>query len=102
MDITIVIVNYRVKYILEQTLRSVEEALKGLQGEVYVIDNNSGDDSIEHSRKLFPWVKFIENKNNVGFARANNQGIVAAKGEFTLILNPDTIISSESLCRPIA
>ena len=65
VDITIVIVNYRVKYFLEQTLRSVEEALKGLQGEVYVIDNNSGDDSIEHSRALFPWVKFIENKKNV-------------------------------------
>ena len=102
VDITIVIVNYRVKYFLEQTLHSVEEALEGLQGEVYVIDNNSGDDSIEHARKLFPWVKFIENKKNVGFARANNQGIVAAKGEFTLILNPDTIISSESLCSPIA
>ena len=102
IDVTIVIVNYRVKYFLEQTLRSVKEAISGLQAEVYVIDNNSGDDSIEHSRALFPWVKFIENKKNVGFARANNQGIVAAQGEFTLILNPDTIISTESLCRPIA
>ena len=102
VDITIVIVNYRVKYFLEQTLRSVMEALDGLQGEVYVIDNNSGDDSIEHCRNLFPSVKFIENKKNVGFARANNQGIVTAQGEFTLILNPDTIISSDSLCRPMA
>lgn len=102
IDITIVIVNYRVKYFLEQTLRSVGEALQGLRGEVYVIDNNSGDDSIEHSRQLFPWVKFVENKKNVGFSRANNQGIVAAQGEFTLILNPDTIITAESLKQPIA
>ncbi len=101
IDITIVIVNYRVKYFLEQTLRSVQEAVNGLQAEVYVIDNNSGDDSIEHSKRLFPWVKFVENKKNVGFARANNQGIVAAQGEFTLILNPDTVITRDSVHKPI-
>ena len=102
IDITIVIVNYRVTYFLEQTLRSVQEAIDGLQAEVFVIDNNSADDSIEHSRQLFPWVKFIENKKNVGFARANNQGIVAAQGEFTLILNPDTVITRDSVHEPIA
>ncbi len=101
IDITIVIVNYRVKYFLEQTLRSVQEAINGLQAEVYVIDNNSGDDSIEHSKRLFPWVKYVENKKNVGFARANNQGIVAAQGEFTLILNPDTVITRDSVHKPI-
>ena len=101
IDITIVIVNYRVKYFLEQTLRSVQEAINGLQAEVFVIDNNSGDDSIEHSKRLFPWVKFVENKKNVGFARANNQGIVAAQGEFTLILNPDTVITRDSVHKPI-
>ena len=102
MDITIVIVNYRVKYFLEQTLRSVEEAMEGLTGEVIVIDNNSGDDSVSFSRERFPNVRFIENKRNIGFARANNQGIVQAKGEFTLLLNPDTIISHDTLAEPIA
>ena len=102
IDVTIIIVNYRVKYFLEQTLRSVQEAIDGLLAEVYVIDNNSGDDSIEHSRQLFPWVKFVENKKNVGFARANNQGIVAAQGEFTLILNPDTVVTRDSVHEPIA
>ena len=100
-DITVIIVNYRVKYFLEQALRSVEEALDGLRGEVYVVDNNSGDDSIAHSEKLFPWVHFIKNKKNLGFARANNQGIGAAKGEFTLLLNPDTIISGKCLREPM-
>ena len=102
MDITIVIVNYRVKYFLEQTLRSVEEAMEGLTGEVIVIDNNSGDDSVSFSRERFPNVRFIENKRNIGFARANNQDIVQAKGEFTLLLNPDTIISHDTLAEPIA
>ena len=101
-DLSIVIVNYRVKYFLEQTLRSVEEAIGGLDAEVFVIDNNSGDDSIAHSRQLFPWVKYIENKKNVGFARANNQGIVAAQGEFTLILNPDTVVTRSSIHDTIA
>lgn len=102
MDITIVIVNYKVKYFLEQTLRSVEEALDGLSGEVIVIDNASGDDSLAFSRERFPQFTFIENKENVGFARANNQGIAMARGEFTLILNPDTIISGATLREPIS
>lgn len=93
MDITVVIVNYRVKLFLEQTLRSVEEATQGLDAEVIVVDNNSGDDSIDFVRQRFPQVTFIENTDNVGFARANNQAIMRATGLFTLILNPDTIIS---------
>ena len=101
MDISIIVVNYRVKFFLEQTLRSVEEALQGLSGEVIVIDNNSGDDSFAFSREKFPQFSFIENSENVGFARANNQGIALAKGDFTLILNPDTIISPTALREPI-
>lgn len=93
MDITVVIVNYRVKLFLEQTLRSVEEATQGLDAEIIVVDNNSGDDSIDFVRQRFPQVTFIENTDNVGFARANNQAIMRAAGLFTLILNPDTIIS---------
>lgn len=97
MDLTVVIVNYRVKYFLEQTLRSVMEATRGLQAEVIVIDNDSGDDSIAFSRERFPEVNFIENKENVGFARANNQGIMMARGKYTLILNPDTIVTERCI-----
>ncbi|WP_407403648.1 glycosyltransferase family 2 protein [Sodaliphilus sp.] len=102
MDITIVIVNYRVKYFLEQTLRSVMEATQGLRAEVIVIDNASGDDSIAFSRERFPEVTFIENKDNVGFARANNQGIMMARGKYTLILNPDTIVTEKCIKGSIA
>lgn len=97
MELTVVIVNYRVKYLLEQTLRSVEQAMQGVEGEVIVVDNLSGDDSIAFSRERHPQVTFIENLENVGFARANNQAIMQAKGDFTLILNPDTIITPRCL-----
>ena len=89
MELTVVIVNYRVKYLLEQTLRSVEQAMQGMTGEVIVVDNLSGDDSIAFSRERYPQVQYIENQENVGFARANNQAIMQAQGEYTLILNPD-------------
>ena len=97
MELTVVIVNYRVKYLLDQTLRSVEQAMQGMTGEVIVVDNLSGDDSIAFSRERHPQVTYVENQENVGFARANNQAIMQAKGEYTLILNPDTIITQQCL-----
>jgi GT2 family glycosyltransferase len=102
MELTVVIVNYRVKYLLEQTLRSVEQAMQGMTGEVIVVDNLSGDDSIAFSRERHPQVTYIENQENVGFARANNQAIMQAQGEYTLILNPDTIITPRCLQEGIA
>ena len=102
MELTVVIVNYRVKYLLEQTLRAVEQAIGNMSCEIVVVDNLSGDDSIEFSRQRHPQVTFIENKDNVGFARANNQAIMQAHGEFTLILNPDTIITPQCLQEGIA
>ena len=102
MELTVVIVNYRVKYLLEQTLRSVEQAMQGIAGEVIVVDNLSGDDSIAFSRERHPEVTYIENQENVGFARANNQAIMQARGEYTLILNPDTIITPQCLQEGIA
>ena len=102
MELTVVIVNYRVKYLLEQTLRSVEQAMQGMTGEVIVVDNLSGDDSIAFSRERHPQVTYIENQENVGFARANNQAIMQAQSEYTLILNPDTIITPRCLQEGIA
>lgn len=95
--VTTIIVNYRLKYFLEQTLLSVEEAYTEVEGHTIVIDNNSGDDSIEFLEERFPSVTFIRNKENVGFARANNQGFEMADTEFILVLNPDTIIGSDTL-----
>lgn len=92
MVLTVVIVNYNVKYFLEQCLRSVFAATQNLEAEVYVVDNNSSDGSAEWIKNQFPQVKLIENQENVGFSKANNQAIRLAKGEWVLLLNPDTIV----------
>ena len=100
MLVTIAIVSYRARHFLEQTLLSALEALAGAggDGEIIVVDNNSADGTIEHVAPRFEGkVAFILNSSNQGFAKANNQAIAAARGEFTLILNPDTIIGSGTL-----
>jgi len=97
MKLSIIIVNYNVKYFLEQCLDSVAHAIKNIDAEVFVVDNNSSDASIEYLKPLFPNVKFIENQINVGFSKANNQAIKEATGEYILLLNPDTVIGENSL-----
>ena len=96
-QLSIVIVNYNVKYFLEQCLYSVRAATQGLETDIYVVDNHSTDQSIAYLRPLFPEVTFIENQENVGFAKANNQAFRICKGEYVLMLNPDTVIGEESL-----
>ena len=95
--LTVVIVNYNVKDYLCQCLHSVERALVGIPAQVIVVDNASSDGSVEELSKVFPDVKFIANKENGGFARANNQAIRQAKGDYVLLLNPDTVIGEEVL-----
>ncbi len=97
MKLSIVIVNYRVQYLLEQCLLSVRRALKGIEGEVFVVDNDSQDDSLAYLQPRFPEVTFIANHENVGFSRANNQAIRLAKGEYVLLLNPDTLLVESTL-----
>lgn len=97
MKLSVVIVNYNVRYYLEQCLLSVEKALCGVNGEVFVVDNASTDDSMAYLKSRFPWVRYIENQKNLGFSKANNQAIVQARGEYVLLLNPDTIVGERSL-----
>ena len=75
MMLSVIIVNYNVKYFLEQCLCSVQKAMKGLEAEVIVIDNNSSDNSIAFLKPLFPFVNFVVNSANLGFAKACNQGL---------------------------
>lgn len=97
MDVSIVIVNYNVRFFLEQCLLSVEKAIKNLDAEVFVVDNNSNDTSLEMIRQKFDWVKLIANKENLGFSKANNQAISQSSGRYILLLNPDTIIEEDTL-----
>ncbi len=100
--LSIVIVNYNVKHFLEQALLSVENALKDIDAEVFVVDNNSVDGSVQMIRKRFPWVRLIANKQNVGFSKANNQAIRQATGEYILLLNPDTVVEEDTFHKTIA
>ncbi|HYV94745.1 MAG TPA: glycosyltransferase [Chitinophagales bacterium] len=96
MQLSIIIVNYNVRFFLEQALLSVRKAAKNIAAEIFVVDNNSVDGSVEMLRKKFPDVTLIENKENVGFAKANNQAIAKAEGEFILLLNPDTVVEEDT------
>lgn len=96
MRLSIIIVNYNVKYFLEQALYSADKALKGIDGEIIVVDNNSSDGSVEMLISRFPSVKLIANKKNTGFSVANNQGIAIAQGEYILLLNPDTVVQEDT------
>lgn len=102
MKLTIVIVNYNVKYFLEQCLRSVARAVENIAAEVYVVDNASKDGSVELVREVFPWVNLIANATNTGFSIANNQAMAMAKGEYVLLLNPDTIVAEDTFEKCIA
>ncbi len=96
MKLSIVIVSYNVKYYLEQCLCSVARACRGLDAETWVVDNASSDGSVGYARSRFPDVHFIENRENVGFSRANNMAIRQAKGEYVLLLNPDTVVGEDT------
>lgn len=101
MKLSVVIVNYNVKFFLEQCLHSVNEAIKGLEAEVFVVDNNSVDGSVEMVAEKFPTVKLIANNDNPGFSKANNQAIRQAAGEYVLLLNPDTVVEHDTFVKSV-
>jgi GT2 family glycosyltransferase len=97
LDLSIIIVNYNVKEFLQNLLHSIEKASSDISKEIIVIDNASDDGSVEVIKEKFPTVKLIVNKTNVGFGRANNQGLTIAKGKYILFINPDCIVSEDTL-----
>lgn len=94
-QISVIIVNYNVRYFLELCLHSVQRACAGFEAEVIVVDNNSSDDSCEMVRRDFPQVLLIPNKDNKGFSKANNQAVALAQGKYILFLNPDTVMPED-------
>lgn len=104
MDVSIIIVSYNTRALLEDCLRSLTRSLKlaHLSSEIIVVDNVSTDGTREMLADEFPRVHVIKNKDNVGFGRANNQGIHAAKGEYILLLNSDTIVMNNAIGKLLA
>ncbi len=101
MKLSVVILNYNVRYFLEQCLISVERSLKGINAEIIVVDNNSQDDSCQMVKEKFPHIALLENSENVGFSKANNQGVAMAKGEYVCILNPDTAVAEHTFSKAL-
>lgn len=99
MQLSVIILNYNVRYFLEQCVLSVQAALQHIDGEIIVIDNNSSDDSCQMMKTRFPNIKLIENKENDGFPKGNNIGVAEAKGEYICILNPDTVVAEDTFTK---
>ncbi|HET8886742.1 MAG TPA: glycosyltransferase family 2 protein [Salinimicrobium sp.] len=95
MKLSVVILNYNVRYFLEQCILSVKAAIKDIDAEIIVVDNNSADDSCEMILRNYPEIRLFQNEKNVGFSKANNQGVALAKGEYVCILNPDTLVGED-------
>ena len=128
MKLSIIIVNYNVRYFLEQALLSVRKGIApvspptpeggamtsaapplgaggaggGLLADIWVVDNNSVDDSVRMVQEKFPEVHLIANRDNVGFSTANNQAIRQSSGEYVLLLNPDTVVEEDTFEKCVA
>ena len=95
-SLSVIIVNYNVCDFLKQAIASVQKACSTLDAEIIVVDNDSADGSVEMVVSSFPDVTLIRNTQNIGFSRANNQAIKISRGEFIVLLNPDTLVSEDS------
>jgi len=102
MQLSIIILNYNVRYFLELCVSSVQSAIQNLDAEIIVVDNNSPDDSCQMIKDRFPDVILIENKENTGFPKGNNIGVNIAKGEYICILNPDTVVAEDTFEKILA
>jgi GT2 family glycosyltransferase len=99
MQLSIIILNYNVRYFLEQCILSTQKAVQNFDAEIIVIDNNSTDDSCQMIESLFPNVILIANKANLGFSKGNNIGVQQAIGTYICILNPDTVVAEDTFTK---
>ncbi|MGH1363086.1 MAG: glycosyltransferase [Calditrichia bacterium] len=102
MKLSFVIVNYNVKEYLEQLLLSLERSLENISNEIIVVDNASVDDSVAHIRNRFPDVKMIASETNLGFGRANNLALEQVRGEYVVMINPDTVVQEDTFSKLLA
>ncbi|MGL2964843.1 glycosyltransferase family 2 protein [Flavobacterium sp. RSB2_4_14] len=102
MQLSVIILNYNVRYFLELCVMSVQKAIQNMDAEIIVVDNNSSDDSCAMMNRCFPDVKLIQNNENLGFPKGNNIGVAQAKGEYICILNPDTVVAEDTFEKVLA
>jgi GT2 family glycosyltransferase len=99
LQLSVVILNYNVSHFLQLCISSVIEAVKEIDAEIIVVDNNSTDNSCEMVKQLFPNVELIENEDNFGFSKGNNIGVEQANGDYLCILNPDTVVAEDTFTK---
>lgn len=99
MQLSVIILNYNVRYFLETCVLSVQKAIETIDAEIIVIDNNSSDESCQMMRSRFPNIKLIENQVNLGFPKGNNIGVNHANGAYVCILNPDTVVAEDTFVK---
>ena len=102
MQLSVIILNYNVRYFLELCVLSVQKAILNLDAEIIVIDNNSSDDSCDMMKQRFPKIKLIQNNENLGFPKGNNIAVKQAQGEYICILNPDTVVAEDTFEKVLA
>ena len=102
MDLSIITVNYNVKEFLQNLIHSIHKAAGSLSYEIIIVDNASSDGSVDFISDKFPEVKLISNNENLGFGKANNQGLKIAEGKFILLINPDAIVSEDTFTKMIS
>lgn len=101
MDLSIIIVSWKVKEKLRANLQALYSSTGDFSYEVYVVDNNSLDGTVEMIGAEFSKVKLIANLDNVGFAKANNQAAIKTQGDYILLLNPDMLVNSDTLIKAL-
>lgn len=102
MQLSVIILNYNVRYFLELCVLSVQKAIQNIDAEIIVVDNNSSDDSCIMMQERFPNIRLIQNKENSGFPKGNNIGVAEAKGKYICILNPDTVVAEDTFEKVLA
>jgi GT2 family glycosyltransferase len=102
MQLSVIILNYNVRYFLEQCVLSVQSTISTLDAEIIVVDNNSSDESCLMMKTKFPDIKLIQNTRNFGFPKGNNIGVEQASGKYICILNPDTVVAEDTFIKILA
>ena len=95
-QISVIIVSFNVRPFLVNALESIKRALNTISHEIIVIDNASADGSVQMLKERYPDVHLIDNKKNIGFAAANNQGLILAEGKYPVLINPDTLVQEDT------